>query len=55
MSGVKRYSMEYDYNGDGADNCTCSVEENRDGLYVEYVAYMTLLREYMEFKQGVEK
>lgn len=41
MSAVKRFSMS-------------DVEEdNKEGNYVEYSSYMSLLREYAEFKQEV--
>ena len=53
MRGVQRFTMHYDYMGDGADSCCCDVEEDTDGLYVEYSSYMSLLCEYSEFQQEV--
>lgn len=53
MSGVPRFRMNYDYMGNGEDSCCCDVEEDKNGQYVEYSSYMSLLREYAEFKQEV--
>jgi hypothetical protein len=40
--------MAYDYNLSGEGGCTCDIEEDRDGCYVEYADYMKLLAEYEE-------
>lgn len=48
MSSIKRYTMAYDYNLSGEGGCTCDIEEDRDGCYVEYADYMKLLAEYEE-------
>lgn len=53
MSGVKRFNMKYDYAGDGVDNCRCDVGEDKNGYYIEYSSYMSLLCEYSKFKQEV--
>lgn len=45
---IKRYTMAYDYNITGEGGCTCDIEEDKDGYYVTYDDYMSLLREYEE-------
>ena len=42
MTEVTRFSMEYDYNPVDPPSCTCSVEEDPEGYYVEYSEYKKL-------------
>ncbi len=50
MSGVKRYDVDYGYDPIGDCRCCPSMSEDRDGEYVTYKDYMTLLREYAEVR-----
>lgn len=53
MSGVTRYTLDPSYDPMADCHCYPTIEPDTDGEYVTYKDYMTLLREYAEYKQEV--
>ena len=54
MSSIQRYALDPAYDPMADCHCYPTIEPDSDGEYVKYSDYMTLLREYAEYKQEVE-
>jgi len=54
MRGIQRYDLDPAYDHHADCRCLPTIEPDSDGEYVKYSDYMTLLREYAEYKQEVE-